>query len=186
MSSSAPAGQTLLMGGYALILIGCAAGLDCLARHIHQRSERHRTAGFRYLPHHDYWVCPTNQPLWPHRVDDDARLVRYRARPSVCNACPEKRECTDSSHGREVSRAIDPWPHSEAGRFHRGMALMLVVLAGIFLMIAAVLHWSLTTLLVLTPIAVGWVVAAWVLTGHFRHTPADFPTGVPTAERSAR
>ena len=35
--------------------------------------------------------------------------------------------------GREIVRAVDPWPHSEAGRFHRGLSLLLVVLAGLVL-----------------------------------------------------
>ena len=30
--------------------------------------------------------------------------------------CPRKEACTDSVEGREVMRALDPWPHSEAGR----------------------------------------------------------------------
>ena len=48
--------------------------------------------------------------------------MRYRAKPSVCNTCPVKSTCTTSDHGREISREIDPWPHSEAGQFHRGIA----------------------------------------------------------------
>ena len=47
-------------------------------------------------------------------------------RPHVCNACPRKDACTDSDHGREIVRPLDPWPHSEAGRFHRGIALVMV------------------------------------------------------------
>ncbi|WP_067902260.1 hypothetical protein [Nocardia vaccinii] len=186
MTAVHPAVETLLMGGYAVLLIATAFGLDLLARQIHRRSDRHRNAGFRYLPDHDYWVCPANEPLWPHSVDDQARLIRYRARPSVCNACPEKRGCTDSAAGREITRAVDPWPHSEAGRFHRGIALVLIVLAAAFLIIAAAVHPTSADLIVLAPIALGWVCGAWVLTAHFRHTPADFPTGVPVAERSSR
>ena len=54
--------------------------------------------------------------------------MRYRAKAHVCNACPRKDACTDSDHGREIVRPLDPWPHSEAGRFHRGISLLLVVL----------------------------------------------------------
>jgi hypothetical protein len=60
--------------------------------------------------------------LWPTSYDPEQRVVRYRAKPAVCSACPVKHSCTTSSHGREVTREIDPWPYSEAGRFHRGIA----------------------------------------------------------------
>ncbi len=41
----------------------------------------------------------------------------------MCNTCPVKDACTVSHHGREVTRQLDPWPHSDSGRFHRGSAL---------------------------------------------------------------
>ena len=34
-------------------------------------------------------------------------------------------------------RPLDPWPHSEAGRFHRVIALMLVALAALVLIVGA-------------------------------------------------
>ena len=77
-------------------------------------------------------MCPQDQWLWPTAYDPQQRVVRYRAKPAVCNACPVKHSCTTSPHGREITREIDPWPHSEAGRFHRGIAC-LVALIGIFL-----------------------------------------------------
>ncbi|GAB0104206.1 hypothetical protein JMUB6875_31800 [Nocardia sp. JMUB6875] len=185
MTVPAPATETILIAGYAMVLIVGAFLLDQLARHVQRRSDRHRTAGFRYVPDHDHWVCPTNQPLWPHRIDGEARLVRYRARPSVCNACPAKHDCTTSSSGREITRALDQWPHSEAGRFHRGIALMLVVLAALFVVIGVVSHLTVGDLATLAPVALVCTGAGWVLTGHFRHTPADFPAGIPVSERSS-
>ena len=62
-------------------------------------------------------------------VDHERRLVRYRGRPQICNHCPAKSDCTDSDEGREVVRAMDPWPHSEAGRFHRGISLAVALVA---------------------------------------------------------
>jgi hypothetical protein len=55
--------------------------------------------------------------------------VRYRAEAHVCNPCPHKPTCTDSDRGRVIVRPLDPWPHSEAGCFQRGIALLLVGLA---------------------------------------------------------
>ena len=37
-------------------------------------------------------------------------------------------------------RPLDPWPHSEAGRFHRGLALTLVVLAALIAAAGLVRH----------------------------------------------
>ena len=127
--------EALLAAGYATALVMCALALEWLSAHTHRRSLRYRTAGFEYLAEHDVWVCPEGEHLWPHEFDHERRLVRYRARAHVCNGCPIKGRCTDSDQGREVVRPLDPWPHSEAGRFHRALALMLVVLAALVLVV---------------------------------------------------
>jgi hypothetical protein len=132
--------ETFLAVGYAVFLLAAAAGLDVLARHTHRRSERFRTAGFTYHYEHDHWVCPENQLLWPHEYDAELRLIRYRAKPQVCNACPAKHRCTTSEHGRELVGPLDAWPHSEAGRFHRVVALVLVVLAAVITAVEVFRH----------------------------------------------
>jgi hypothetical protein len=68
--------EAILLGGYALFLLGAATTLDLLARHSHRRSERYRTAGFRYHEHLDAWECPEGQHLWPHEYDRERRLAR--------------------------------------------------------------------------------------------------------------
>ena len=40
-------------------------------------------------------------------------------------------------------RPLDPWPHSEAGRFHRVIALLLVCLGALILVIELARHHSL-------------------------------------------
>jgi len=130
---------TLAAAGYAAFLLAFALGLDALGRHAHTRSDRFRTQGFEYRHELDLWVCPEGEQLRPFAVDHGRRLARYRARPAVCNACPAKDGCTDSEEGREIVRPMDPWPHSEAGRFHRGISVVLlglssvIALAGILL-----------------------------------------------------
>jgi hypothetical protein len=121
--------EALLAAAYAGFLLGAAVTVDVLARHTHRRSLRFRVAGFHYHPHLDAWECPEGQHLWPFEHDHERRLVRYRGKARICNACPSKHHCTDSDEGREVVRFLDPWVRSEAGRFHRGLALMLVVLS---------------------------------------------------------
>jgi hypothetical protein len=128
--------ETVLAAGYALTLLATALVLEWLSAHTHRRSLRYRTAGFDYSHHHDAWTCPEGEYLWPHEYDAERRLVRYRARAHVCNGCPVKSRCTDSDEGREIVRPLDPWPHSEAGRFHRVISLMLVAVAALVVVVA--------------------------------------------------
>ncbi len=172
--------EVLLAGAYALMLLCVAWGLDGLARLTHDRAQAYRTAGFAYDSQHDHWVCPEGEHLWPHEYDHQQRVVRYRAKAHVCNGCPIKERCTDSDRGREVVRALDPWPHSEAGRFHRGIALIPVVLAGLIVVIAAVRHPAAADLAALLALASLIVVSAWRLSAAFRGTPANFPAPSPS------
>jgi hypothetical protein len=117
-----------MASGYCLLLVGLAYAIDALARRAASVAEGGVSGGFRYHEDHDAWTCPEDQWLWPQSFDPDNRLIRYRASPSICNACPVKDSCTTSSSGREVQRAVDVWPASEAARFHRGIACVVVVL----------------------------------------------------------
>ena len=167
--------EVLLAVGYAIFLLGVAFGLDLLARHSHARSERYRTAGFTYHPSHDAWVCPEDQLLVRSEVDHERRLVRYRGRPQICNYCPAKAECTDSDVGREVVRAMDPWPHSEAGRFHRGISLAVTVIAGLILAAEAIRNHAPVELAVLGAVLTVVVLVAWHKHAAFRATLVNFP-----------
>ncbi|MDQ5833463.1 MAG: hypothetical protein M3550_10480 [Actinomycetota bacterium] len=160
--------EVVLAAGYGAFLLLAAAAIEWLSAHTHRRSLRYRTAGFAYDATHDHWQCPEGQHLWPHEFDSDRRLVRYKAKAHICNGCPRKDACTDSDTGREIVRPLDPWPHSEAGRFHRGLSLLLVALA------------------------VAAVVGRWLL-GDLRAHPANFPSpsaahglGIPVADAAGR
>jgi hypothetical protein len=102
-------------------------------------------------------------------------LVRYRGRPQICNHCPTKADCTDSDDGREVVRAIDPWPHSEAGRFHRGISLSVTIIAALILTAELVRNHSPAELLVLTAALGATVMVARHMHKAFRASPANFP-----------
>jgi hypothetical protein len=125
--------EVLLAAGYALFLVLVAAGLEWFGRHSHRRSGQFRTAGFRYHRQLDVWECPCGHHLHRHRDHPARRLARYRAPAHVCNACAKKVVCTDSDQGREVTMSLGSWISSEAGRFHRGMSLVLLVLAAFIL-----------------------------------------------------
>ena len=153
--------EVYLALGYSTFLMLAAAGLDLMARHSHARSDRYRTAGFEYDPRLDAWTCPEGEHLRHVGIDHELRLARYRARADVCNACPAKADCTESDGGREIARPLDPWPHSEAGRFHRGIALALMGLAAVILLLAVLRNHDPAELAVLVPaLAVVLAIAA--------------------------
>ena len=168
--------EVLLAATYAGCLAAAAFVLEWLSAHTHRRALRFRTAGFTYHEPGDHWVCPEGERLWPHEHDHERRLVRYRARAHVCNACSSKPRCTDSDRGREIVRPLDPWPHSEAGRFHRVIALTMVALAALILTVEAARHHSPQALVLLTAVLLGVVLGArWLLRDLRRH-PARFPS----------
>ena len=165
---------------YAALLIAGSFTLEWLSAHTHRRALRYRTAGFIYDEALDHWRCPEGEHLWPHEFDDERRLVRYRAKAHVCNACPRKHACTDSDRGREIVRPLDPWPHSEAGRFHRGVSLLLVGLALLILLVEGARHHRpLEAALLVALLAIGAMAARWLLRD-FRQHPANFPDPTPS------
>jgi Transposase DDE domain len=172
--------EVVIAAGYAVFLVAGAFALEWLSAHTHRRALRFRTAGFAYVATHDHWVCPEGERLWPHVYDRERRLVRYRARAHVCNACPSKARCTDSDEGREVVRPLDPWPHSEAGRFHRVISVLLVVLAGLVVLAEwARNHSPAETGLLLGLLAVVALAASRLLRDLRLH-PANFPAPTPS------
>ena len=167
--------EVFLATGYAAFLVGVSLGLDLLARRSHVRSERYRTAGFSYHHAHDAWICPEDQLLVRDEEDHERRLVRYRGRPQICNHCPSKADCTDSDAGREVVRPMDPWPHSEAGRFHRGISLAVALVAAPILAAVALRNHAPLELAVLGATFLVVALTAWRLHSAFRAAPANFP-----------
>ncbi|MCB0863037.1 MAG: hypothetical protein KDB66_07480 [Solirubrobacterales bacterium] len=171
--------EVLLAGGYGVLLLAGAMVLEWLSRHTHNRSQAWRTSGFDYDAQHDFWVCHKGEQLWPAEFDREKRLVRYRAKAAVCNACPAKGDCTDSNHGREITRAVDSWPHSEAGRFHRAIAVMLVLLAACELGVVLIRNHDPVEIAVLLPLLWVSVVALWWLARDLVRTPDGFPEAMP-------
>jgi hypothetical protein len=177
-------GEVLLFAGYGSFLLLAALVLEWLSAHTHRRALRFRTAGFDYDGLHDHWVCPEGQHLWPHEFDHERRLVRYRAKAHICNGCPRKGDCTDSDRGREIVRPLDPWPHSEAGRFHRVIALLMVALAVLITLAEGARHHGAQEAAVLVAVlAVAALAARW-LARDLRAHPANFPA--PTAAHGLR
>jgi hypothetical protein len=177
--------ETLAAAAYATFLVAVSLGLDALGRHTHGRSGRFRTQGFEYHPGLDLWECPEGERLRPFAIDHHQRLARYRARPIVCNDCPAKDGCTDSNEGREIVRPLDPWPHSEAGRFHRGISVALLGIASLILLAGIVLTPAFPDLGLLGPLLAAVAILGLRMSRGFAAMPSGFPDG-PWAPRQAR
>ena len=171
-----------LAAGYGLMLLAVAWGIDIAARRAAQRTTAWHSGAFTYHEDNDAWLCPEDQWLWPQSFDPGNRVMRYRASPLVCNACPMKNTCTSSTTGREISRNVDPWPSSEAERFHRGIACCVVVLAMLWPAITFFTARSAVEHAMLAGVLVVVVVASGPLWSHLRRSPANFAVHVPVQE----
>jgi len=132
--------ETLFATGYALLLLVIAAGLEMMGRHSHRRAGQYHNRGFRFHKHADHWECPQGTRLERAEIDNELRVVRYRAAAHTCNGCPIKARCTDSDSGRELSVPLDPWLSSAVGRFHSGISLTLLILAALIMAVELVRH----------------------------------------------
>lgn len=170
--------ETWLAAFYCLVLVALAYVIDGLARRAGSAAEGGATFGFTYHDDHDAWQCPEDQWLWPQSFDPDNRVMRYRATPSVCNSCPVKESCTPSSSGREVQRAVDVWPASEAARFHRGIACAVVVMGLVWpLGVLATRPGREATIVLVGAMAVALVVSL-PLWSHLRRSAVTLPEGM--------
>lgn len=177
-SASAVGVEAWLAATYCLILVGLAYVIDALARRAASISEGGMSGGFVYHADHDAWQCPQDQWLWPQSFDAQNRVMRYRSTPAVCNACPVKSTCTTSSSGREVQRAVDSWPASEAARFHRGIACTVVVLGLLWPISTALTGPGTDALLVLVAAVVVALLLSVPLWSHLRRNPVFIPETV--------
>lgn len=125
--------DVLMVAGYAVLLVGVAAVLEWVAKQSHRLSEQFHVAGFTYHAQRDAWRCPTGQHLERKESDYGRRLVVYQAPAHVCNVCHCKMRCTDSDDGRRIEQRLDSWLRSEMSRFHRGLSLVLLLLAAVIL-----------------------------------------------------
>lgn len=176
---TAPTATAWLVAGYALALVAIAWCLDATAQRVSGRSAQWRIGQFRYHADHDAWVCPQDHWLWPSSFDPAHRVMRYRGKPSVCNSCPVKPTCTTSEYGREISREVDPWPHSEAGRFHRGIACSVATLGMVMPLVALIRLHSPADLVVLLSVVAIVIAMGVPLARHLWNSPSNAPEHLP-------
>lgn len=174
---STPSVTVLLVSGYAALLLVIAWAFDHMGRRSAKRSAAWRTGNFVYHEDQDAWRCHEDQWLWPASFDPDKRVIRYQGQHAICGRCPSKDECSPTPGPRELTRQLDPWPHSEAGRFHRGIALVPVALAVLVVLVAGVRHHAATELLLLVATLCLAILEARFLADAFLQSPAGFPAG---------
>ena len=150
--------EVLLASGYALFLVVLATCLERMGRHTHQRSRQYQTAGFTYHRQLNVWECPAGQFLKLWAFDSQRQVAQFRAEAKSCNSCVLKKHCTDSEDGRNLEHHLDSWLQSEVRRFHRGISLALLLLAGLILVLEMTLQTTASDLAVLltaiVPVAV--------------------------------
>lgn len=169
--------STWVAAVYSLVLLAVAYGIDAMARKASHALEARQNPGFTYHAETDAWLCPEDEWLWPKSFDPDERITRYQAPAHVCQSCLKVSTCTEGGGGREITRKVDPWPASEAARFHRGIACTITVLA---------IVWPIAWLLSFPPpldavvlslvlaLVIGGSLPLWMF---LRRSPID-PTGV--------
>jgi hypothetical protein len=81
-------------------------------------------------------------------------------------------------------RPLDPWPHSEAGRFHRVIALLLVGLGALILAVELVRHHSPVDASFTCALLLAAVLAGRWLGRDLRRHPANFTE--PSASHGLR
>jgi len=71
-----------------------------------QRTPFYGASRFTYDPERDEYRCPEGQVLQRKTAKYTESVVVYQAEAAICNACPLKTACTESSHGRQVRRSL--------------------------------------------------------------------------------
>jgi transposase len=84
-----------------------------------QRTEFFGQRDFRYDAEQDCYICPNGAELrlLPSGCTD--QFKQYRAKASICNACPLKAQCTTSKTGRRISRHVAEESLESVRAFHQ-------------------------------------------------------------------
>ena len=168
-----------LVAVYVLVMLAVAWAVDVLGSRSARRSMNWRHADFVYHDDVDGWRCHEDQWLWPTAFDPDKRVIRYEGAHAICGRCPSKETCSPTPGPREITRPVDPWPYSEAGRFHRGVALVIACV-GIFLSLSMMtLFHGPDDLVVLGTTLAIMAAGTYPLARHLWSTPDNAPAALP-------
>ena len=177
---SAPSLTVLAVSGYAAVLLVVAWLVDQMGQRSATKSARWRTGNFVYHSDQDAWKCHEDQWLWPASFDPDKRVIRYAGQHAICGRCPAKQACSPTPGPRELTRQVDPWPFSDAGRFHRGISLCVAVIAAFMPTAMLIGARSAADVIVLVTTIIVAVIASVPLGKHLWQTPRNFPASIRT------
>ena len=169
-----------LIAAYALIMLGAAWAVDVLGSRSARHSMSWRHSDFMYHDDVDGWRCHEDQWLWPTAFDPDKRVIRYEGAHAICGRCPSKDSCSPTPGPREITRPVDPWPYSDAGRFHRGVGLVITCV-GVFIPMLLMMAFHATGDLIVLGTTTVVVIVAGVLplARHLWNTPDNAPAHLP-------
>ena len=176
----APDLNVWLVAVYALIMLAVAWVVDVLGSRSARHSMSWRHADFVYHDDVDGWRCHEDQWLWPTAFDPDKRVIRYEGAHAICGRCPSKDSCSPTPGPREITRPVDPWPYSDAGRFHRGVGLVIACV-GVFIPLLLMVAFHATGELIVlgTTTVIVIVTGVLPLARHLRSTPDNAPAHLP-------
>ncbi len=98
----------------------------------------------------------------------------------ICGRCPSKDSCSPTPGPREITRPVDPWPYSDAGRFHRGVGLVIACVGVFIPVLLMVAFHAAGDLIVLGTTTVVVIVAGVLpLARHLWSTPDNAPAHLP-------
>ena len=169
-----------LIAAYALIMLAAAWVVDVLGSRSARHSMSWRHSDFIYHDDVDGWRCHEDQWLWPTAFDPDKRVIRYEGAHAICGRCPSKDSCSPTPGPREITRPVDPWPYSDAGRFHRGVGLVIACV-GVFIPVLLMVAFHATGDLIVLGTTTVVVIVAGVLplARHLWNTPDNAPAHLP-------
>ena len=87
-----------------------------------QRTEFFGQRDFCYDRERDHYICPNGAELHLLPSGWTDQFKQYRAKASVCNACPLKSQCTTSNTGRKLSRHVAEEALERVRAFHQTAA----------------------------------------------------------------
>lgn len=176
---SVPDLSVWLVAAYALVLLGVAWLVDVLGSRSARRSLNWRQADFVYHDDVDGWKCHEDQWLWPTAFDPDKRVIRYEGAHAICGRCPSKDTCSPTPGPREITKPVDPWPYSEAGRFHRGVALVIATVGCFLCLFLMVLFRGAADRVLLGATFALMLGGTYPLARHLWSTPDNAPKHLP-------
>jgi hypothetical protein len=132
--------EVWLILGYAVLMFAGARLTEALARAHFERAQGYAAHGFRYDADADHNHCPKGERLSLHMIEEEQRVAVYRAPASSCAACPHKAACTPHDQGRHIYRPLALWAETEVGRFHHGLAAIMIA-SGAIMSLAGIILW---------------------------------------------